>query len=390
MARAEYVPITGSVLRWARLEAGLTRDALASKVKGATAAVIEAWEDETAHPTKTQFRALVGALKRPSAIFFAPEPPEPTPVAVAFRRNEKTANAVSPDELNQVRTARQHQLIAEWLINEGNIRERSSLPSVPDPSLATARWIAEDVRSTLGISFQQQCSFGTASSALREWKNAAESVLNVLIFQMQFPRTARNTRGFSLPSEDAPVVVLNTTFNEQARIFTLFHEIAHLVLGDAAVCDAWRTRKTRSEHERWAEEFSAELLLPAKEFSDVVRAKRASSSRLTVADVKSIARLTNVSARAVALRCIELSLATWALYEDVVEEIPNVDYKEEGGGGGGETTPYKRLREVGTRWPSLIFKARDEDLIGHYDVLKYLDMNTSQAKELEAALRDRA
>ncbi|GGJ89077.1 hypothetical protein GCM10010123_18310 [Pilimelia anulata] len=384
MARAEYVPVTGSVLAWARTEAGLTREGLAGRLRVEPAA-LEAWEQEIEKPTKTQFKQLTQVLKRPSAIFFAPHPPKPGEVTAAFRRGAVTDPDLN-NEYQQLRSARHYQHIAEWLLRESGREEHDRLPRASVQSATARHSFAASIRDALGISFAQQCKYTSASVALKAWKNAVEQAFGVLVFQFQFPN-AKATRGFSLPSTEAPVVVLNSAFNDQARIFTLFHEVAHLLLDDAKICHGWAPPESATRNERWAEAFAAELLLPRTEFVAKFRSRVTAGSHPTPEQIRSLASTTKVSARAVALRCIELGLAERRLYEEVVEALSGIDYKDSGGGGKGETTPYRRLREVGALFPSLVLRARDDEIIGHYDVLRYLDVSTAQARELESVLQ---
>jgi Zn-dependent peptidase ImmA (M78 family) len=384
MARATYVPVTGSVLRWARLEAGLTELGLASKIQ-ATVPDVKAWEASAAHPTKTQFKKIVAVLRRPSALFFAPSPPHTQPLRASFRRNaDADAGAASSDEVLQARTARRYQMIAEWLNEELSADSMPEIPSLSGPSERRPASAAADLRAKLEVPFNVQRSWDTFATALKEWRAQVEQ-LGILVFQMQFPAAAKATRGFSLPSETAPVVVLNSAFLEQARIYTLFHEVAHLILGDAVVCDKWVDEETRSAQERWAESFAADLLLPTGDFRRVVREVVGSAS-ITPSDVMRLARRTKVSVRAAALRCVELGYEDWTLYHDVVRQLRNIDYRPPSDGGGGEATPYRRLREIGPRLPAMLFEARDRNVISHYDLLRHLDMNTAQAQELQGAV----
>ena len=71
---AKTVPITAQVLAWAREEAGLTQGELAERTK-LKVNWVKAWESAESRPTKGQFSTLVKVLKRPSALFFLPEPP---------------------------------------------------------------------------------------------------------------------------------------------------------------------------------------------------------------------------------------------------------------------------------------------------------------------------
>jgi len=389
MSRATYVPITGAVLEWARREAGFTVASLAMKIQ-VSPSDISAWEAESAQPNKTQFGKLLAALRRPSALFFADSPPASAPLRASFRRASGEYGTASVSEFGPLQTARRYQQVAEWLYEEMPDVRVPAISSFVAKTRVNPATVAKQVRLASKLNFAQQTNYKTYADALKGWRKAAEDNLGVLVFYMQFPREARTTRGFSLPSDTAPVVVLNTAFIEQARIFTLFHEIAHLILQDAMVCDIWGTSDTASTHERWAESFAANFLLPGEEFGNLVRSSIPRDRIITTDLIRSLSSRTRVSVRATALRVVELGYAGWDLYDRVVTETKEVDYKAgPSGGGGGEITADRRFRELGPRLPNMLFDARDDDIIGHYDLLKYLDMDSVQAATLERALNRR-
>ena len=68
------VPLNGAVLAWARTESGFSQDEIAQSL-GVEPALVGAWENGQARPTKGQFTRLVDLLKRPSSVFFLPRPP---------------------------------------------------------------------------------------------------------------------------------------------------------------------------------------------------------------------------------------------------------------------------------------------------------------------------
>ncbi|WP_155389606.1 XRE family transcriptional regulator [Catellatospora paridis] len=384
MSRTVRIPITGPVLEWARKESGLSRAELAFKLNVAPIDV-ESWETETTQPTKTQFKKLTATLRRPSAIFFLDTPPPAGAFKASFRRASEATGLINPDELKPLRDARRYQAVAEWILAELDESQQSPLPVVFDPRSASPQLVADKVRTTLAVSFNEQLAFPDAAKSLKAWRAAAEERLGMFVFQMQFPNEAKYTRGFCLPSDTAPIVVLNSAFTEPARIFTLFHECAHLILRDAILCDVWSTRNTKSEHERWAESFAANVLLPQVPFRQLLR-QIVRNEELNTEHVRIAARRTKCSVRAVALRCIEIGAANWDLYEQVVKETKDVDFKPPAKPGGGERAAQRKLREIGPRLPVALFRARDEDIIGHYDVLRHLDMSNEQTKELESSI----
>ena len=86
--------------------------------------------------------------------------------------------------------------------------------------------IAAQVRDYLGISLEQQHSWGDAQTALNKWLEAFLHV-GAYVFKDQF----RDNRysGFCLYHEEFPIIYVNNTAAKTRQIFTLFHELAQLL-----------------------------------------------------------------------------------------------------------------------------------------------------------------
>ena len=63
--------------------------------------------------------------------------------------------------------------------------------------------------------------------------------------------TLEEMRGFTIAERRLPVIVLNAKDSPRGRIFTLMHELTHLMLGQDGVCDPVRVgRHAQSPDER--------------------------------------------------------------------------------------------------------------------------------------------
>ncbi|MCP4218208.1 MAG: helix-turn-helix transcriptional regulator [bacterium] len=82
---SEQIPVTPSVLKWARESAGMDIPEVAHKMKK-TVETIALWETGEAAPTYIQLEKLAYQVyKRPLALFFFPEPPKEETPRQAFR-----------------------------------------------------------------------------------------------------------------------------------------------------------------------------------------------------------------------------------------------------------------------------------------------------------------
>ena len=343
MPRATFIPITGSVLRWAMNESGRSDSEFAQKV-GADPGTVQAWIDGKAQPTKTQFNKIVSTLRRPSAAFFLPEPPQHLNLPPPLRQSVGARNrALNAQELREIRWARRLQQLVAHLREEDAI----DIPRLPQfaPSDSPSR-AARSLRNRLDVPLARQTQWPTPSAAFSGWREAVEGT-GVLVLLLQLGPDA--IRGFALWNDAAPLVAVNTTFIPQARAFTLFHEIGHLLLRQDAASDEHIGRSaslaTGYTIERWCERMAAAVLLPAPAVRAAVPAGMSKDEAYRAG--RRLASRFKVSVRAAAIRLIELDLATSDLYALVVSESAQLDRPQGIGGGGGRSSAQTRIAQVG-------------------------------------------
>jgi Zn-dependent peptidase ImmA (M78 family) len=109
------------------------------------------------------------------------------------------------------------------------------------------------------------------SAAWGTWRRAIEC-LGVIV--LQFGLT--DVRGFSLSGGDGPPTIAVTTEEDyRPRIFTLFHEYAHALLGRSGICDPEAALTRRSARvERWCNAFAGAFLVPESSLRNEPTARR--------------------------------------------------------------------------------------------------------------------
>lgn len=377
----QFVPVTGSVLRWAREEIGLSLAELADALK-VDRDELAAWEAGAAQPTRGQFSNLVQRLKRPSAVFFLAEPPASAGLPTALRNAPGLGtHSLGPAEVKQIRWARRLQEVLSWVLEDAG-EAPVTLESVDLDDSPTQ--VADDARIRSGITPAEQLGWGSPSEAFRMWRGSLED-RGVLVLQLSMGK--RNLRGFSAWNDYAPVVAGNTSYHPTARVFTLLHEYAHLLTRTDAACLQFIVP---TEHdgrvERWCEQFAAAFLLPADALREVASRYGASTvAPVTDPDIaRRIANRFHVSTRATSIRLQELGIAPTTLYGSVVQHFASKDWNEGGGGGGGQQAPEKRLGQLGTRVPELLLDAAAAGRLNRRDLSDYLELTTGQVDDLAA------
>jgi Zn-dependent peptidase ImmA (M78 family) len=367
MSRATEIPVTPSVLRWAIDESGCSREDVARAI-GVDLPVLDLWASGEGRPTLSHARKLASKLHRPFAALLLPAPPENRRLSVQFRHPISGRRELNANERRYLRRAARLQEILSWLAKGLQVETPRTPFASPNDDPVSAATVARDV---LGIRPSEQKGWENASAAFDEWRKALESVGHLVFL---FSLGKDSSQGFSLWDDFAPVVAVNTTWNESARIFTMFHEMGHLITRTSSAClETTRTSSRTDPVERWCERFAAALLMPARDVEDTLRQHgwQPGSQSVSLTFAKRVAALYKVSLRAAVIRMIDLRAASWALYD----EIPPIsDSKPPGGGGTGRSRTQIREDQLGGRVSSMLVAAVDRELLDRSQAVELLDI----------------
>ncbi|WNE97579.1 XRE family transcriptional regulator [Streptomyces luomodiensis] len=367
------VPLTGSVLAWARADAGLSLGALAEALGASTAAVAE-WEAEKTYPSTGQFRQLAKILGRPESFFFLARPPKTSPAAAAFRTNYGQGEWLSPDPKisQQLRLAQRVQAVVSWISEK--LPEAS--PVIPQ---ADTRQSAEKVAKSLSewlswtLQIQTQNTDARTSQILRQRLQDCGLTVLHLSFDAE-----TSVRGFSLPHPIAPVMAINTKEHYRARLFSYIHELAHLAIHDDSLC------LVRNDEgvERWCNEVAASFLIPEADFRRYVGEKFGAEKISSLGQVSALRGRYKVSLLAVALRLEKLGLASPGLYSSVSRSL-------EKRGNGGRPDPDRpqnrarvRLQTYGQHYVGSLLEAAESRILPETQVLDILNVSRSELADL--------
>lgn len=385
MAAKQEVPITGSVLAWARAEAGYTVAELAARLK-VPAETLERWEAERERPGLTEFGKILEAVRRPSAIFYMDSPPTRAAMPTSFRRAAGSKERrVSPQALREIRKARRLQELVRWTQGAGG---------EATVDLQTVDWARTDptaegvrVRDQINLLITEQASWRDESAALREWRSIYDEA-GIFVFALQLGKD--DIRGFSAWDEHAPLIAVNTAYTASARIYTMAHEFAHLLARSDSACFDWVNPRSApdSDLERWCERFAAAFLMPPRPLRAFVIQTFGVSERNPVSDfatTRRIARRLKVSLRAAAISLVDAGLGVANLYTIVEKEAATLDFPKHSGGGGMPIVD-KRLSQYGARVPKTLLTAVGSGRLGRVDAADYLDVTVADLDDLGAAV----
>lgn len=333
----KHETVTGiqpEVFRWARESVGLTVVDVAEMLKRLPEE-IESWEDGTAAPTYPQLEKLAYQIyKRPLAVFFLPSPPEESLPQREFRTlPDVDLQTLQRDTYLHIRRAHAYQIALRELFDGHNPAAQQVWEVVPLSQSKSIAHQAQTIREHLGVTLEQQTSWKTEEQALKAWRSAIEDG-GIFVFKAAFKQ--KDISGFCLMDEHLPVVYLNNSTTKTRQIFSLLHELAHLLLNmnglskfDTAYIEQLPRRE--QEIERFCNAIAAEVLIPSRDFDVQAARFPANVEQATEAQIAALANRYGVSREAILRRFLDQGRVGRAFYEDKAKYW--AAQRKEGGGG---------------------------------------------------------
>jgi Zn-dependent peptidase ImmA (M78 family)/DNA-binding XRE family transcriptional regulator len=379
------LPVTPDVLRWAREAAGYSASEVASKLeqvsKKITPETVASWEQGETLPRLTALRRLAQIYKRPMAVFFLNKPPTEPPPPKSFRLLALGEESpLSPEILLAVRTARRLHELAREVSEELGHELKASLPRIDlssDPGEVAA---AE--RQRLGASFEQQLSFSDPYKALWYWRDLIEEA-GCFVFQLPFP--VEEARAFSELYDDAPMIVLSTKDEAVARIFSLFHEYAHLLLRAGGICPDFRIEYLRSHEgrvEQLCNAFAGSFLVPTDR---LLAAAEDLPDATEESGLVALGRTFSVSRQVILRRFLDLEWVDRSYYHQKMSAWAK-QWAARKKGSGGPSQEIKSVAQRGRRFASLMVEAADRGLITPPVLYEGLGVRTKYLGDVRAKL----
>ena len=235
------------LITWSRKSSGISVERAAKRVNLNQDAYLQVESGEE-YLTLSQLRLLAGLFKRPVAVFFLPKPPEDTKRPKDFRGHK---GQLSSKTLVSIRRSRRVQQLATKLMpSDTNVRlwQRG----------ANMREDAQRVREWLGLSDDVQTGAQTS-------KDFFDTIADLLaakethVLLHSFPTD--DAQAYSFPEVPRIITISTGDSSVEARLFSLFHELYHIRLGESGLCYT-NTIQNHYQHERLCDEFAALVLMP--------------------------------------------------------------------------------------------------------------------------------
>ena len=193
---------------------------------------LEKWECGEASPTYPQLERLSDTYKVPVAVFFFPQPPELPPIQQSFRTLPDARFETLPRRVRSLLNKARVMQINLFELNDGRNSSQqfilNDLQFLPDIDISS---LARRVRRYLGISLEDQTGWNDIDDAFEAWRSVFEDH-GVAVFKDAFQTDYCS--GFCLYDDEFPLIYVNNSAKSR-QIFTLFHELAHLLFRTSGI-----------------------------------------------------------------------------------------------------------------------------------------------------------
>lgn len=306
------VDVSAEVLEWALERSGRSEDDFWSKSNPRER--FDSWLAGTRKPTYKQLQEFARRTYTPFGWLLLPEPVEEKMPVADFRTlggNDDTSFSANLLDAIYDCQARLDWWREHRLISGGEPPSFLGTMSVDDDPGAAASVLT----AALSWSAQVRRSAGSWENALAELRDRAETAGVLVVISGVVgsggnrPLHVEEFRGFALVDSGDSLVFINGKDAKAAQIFTLVHELAHVLLGEEGVSNLAASSVREVEVERWCNRVAAEFLMPETEFREQL--ERESFER---GQIDNLATHFRVSGQAIIGRFRELGFISWDRY----------------------------------------------------------------------------
>lgn len=323
-----------ALMKWARQSLGMSIEDVAVRLKR-PADEIEAWELGSSAPTYPQLEKLAYDIyKRPLAVFFLPFPPEEVTPEREFRSlPDSDLCTLLPDTHLRIRRAHAYQLALKELFDNRNPAEELIWGNVTLKLSAPINVQAQIIRNALGISVDVQIGWKDDDSALKQWRQAIENA-GIFVFKDSFKQ--KDISGFCLQDREFPLIYLNNSTTKTRQIFSLLHELAHLLLQKNGLSKFDKSYiellpPTEKLIEQFCNAVAAEVLIPSVDLEQQTHDWPHNMDEVEESYFSGLAKRYGVSREAVLRRFLDQSRVSQKRYEQLSKQWSSQQKKGSGG-----------------------------------------------------------
>ena len=318
--------------------------------------------------TISQLKRLAEVLKRPIAAFFSDEIPS-FPAAPDYRLNR--GKRINPE----IFMAQRKLIYLLGKLKEMGI-EKSGIPTI-EPSISPFQ-LAAEFRDYLGIEVIKNQK---PNVTLSKYKEIIEDRLKFLIIEYPLkPKKTKETddvRAFSIYYSEIGGIVLNETDHPSVKLFSLFHEVCHLLKRNSGICSLEYEVEKEYEEESFCNRFAAEFLVPSYDIKKELQ-NYSILNKTILETVSDLSKIYGVSKHVILLRLLYLNHLSTEEYYSLRAQLQEREIKYQFGRRNWEEVFKNRVGNLAIKE---VKKRLQENKLSFYEALNILDVKTKYAEK---------
>ncbi|MCC8376728.1 hypothetical protein CKY10_01355 [Photorhabdus sp. HUG-39] len=307
--------INNSMLTWARNRASLSVYYIAEKFNKPVE-IITGWEDGKEPITFSQAQRYADLTHIPFGYLYLNKPPYeqlPIPDRRTLGSIDKPISLELRDTINDV------LIKQEWYREYAKAGDFSEVDIVGALTIHhSVADVVNFIKNRIDISIPPTRGKWTDLLSLLVKKIESLGVLvmrnGVVKNNTHRPLSVEDFRGFCIADKYAPVIFINTNDAKSAQLFTLIHELAHLIIGDSAISDL--SHNTRIKEEILCNAVAAQYLTPENIFL-----REWVNSENWEDNIDRLVSIFRVSRWVIARKALDLDLISSDEYEIYIKKI---------------------------------------------------------------------
>jgi Zn-dependent peptidase ImmA (M78 family)/DNA-binding XRE family transcriptional regulator len=315
MSKRPKATIKPALLIWARETAGFDLSTAAEKLD-VEEEKLAAWEAGEDQPSIPQLRKAAELYKRPLAVLYLPEPPLTFQPMHDFRRlPDMGLRRFTPQLTLEIRAAHQRRELALELFED--VDEEPSVFSLTASIKDNPAAVGAFIRKALNVDYSLQSHWRDPRVAFLAWRSKIEDA-GALVFQASRIESDEAS-GFAIWADTLPVMVVNRKDAYPRRVFSLLHELVHLMLRQSGVSDLEADGVRLQEDERveaFCNHVAAATLVPQDLLlaEPIVTARGEGRHEWSDAEIQSLSMIYSVSRETIVRRLLTLHRASEDFY----------------------------------------------------------------------------
>lgn len=251
---SQSIEVNPEWIIWSRKSLNYSVEAASKKLK-IKPSTLEEWE-LTGHLTYKNINKLANLYDVSPLLFLNNTPP---PEIEQYIKDYRTMNdkriLSSPDILKEIKHAKRKRLL---LLDIAEKLDKSLDFSYYQKQERSKDSLVNIIKDSLDINAVKLNNY-----SVDEWIREFES-LNILIFKF-YNIKPEEIKGYAFNNSQLPLIGINNRIPDKEKIFSLFNEYAHLLLGKDGISGDYN----REKEEEFCNSVASEILLPEKEIKNI-------------------------------------------------------------------------------------------------------------------------